>query len=355
MPSLVTDNFRIRNARDFVDSVDNDNYYLYLGGYSEWADDNAPPTPSDDIQEVDYDEWDSMFGAKKVSSADVKFMIPRIDWTSGTVYDEYDPDQSELPRTNHYVLSNDNGTYKVYKCITNNGGANSTSQPTATSASIFTTADGYNWKYMYTITTADAVRFLTPQFMPVYETVGTGNVDNNGPGSSPYPIGGHGADNVKELGAYYVGINVQFIYGEDGKLSTENDFRKVGLLFNPYLEGTTTLATGAVYRQTTRYTLSGASGTFQNDEEIQGTTPSDTATVVEYDSANNYLYVKTSSGSISASNTITGQTSSATATVSAIDDIELEPNSGEILYIENRKPTSRATDQIETILSVLEF
>lgn len=357
MASLVTDNFRIRNARDFVASISTDNFYIYLGGFSPWADDNLPPTPTDTIQNIDYDEWQTMIGAKKVGAADVRFMVPRINWTTGTVYSEYNPDAIELPRSTpgHYVLSDDSGVYKVYKCISNNGDAASTDQPTSTSAAIFTTSDGYNWKYMYTITTADAVKFLSPQFMPVYETVGTGNIDTDGPGDSPYPVNGHGSDNVKELGAYYVGMNVRFEYGENGKISAGNDFRKLGVLLNPYLQGTTTLATAVAYRQTTRYTLTGTSGTFTPDETIQGSTPSDTALVVEYDAPNNHLFVKTLSGTIGTSTSITGQTSSATANVSVIDDVELEPNSGQVIFVENRKPTSRATDQIESSSTILAF
>lgn len=355
MPSLITDNFRIKNARAFVDSITNDNVYVYIGGVSAWADDNNPPTPADTITQVETTEWEEMYGAKKIGTADTKFMVPRIDWTSGTVYDEYDPTQTELARTDHYVLSNDSGTYKVYKCIGNNSGGQSTSQPTSTSAAIFTTADSYQWKYMYTLTTSDVVRFLTPQYMPVYETVGTGNVDNDGPGASPYPIGGHGADNVKELGAYFVGVNVRLEYDEGGKLSTANDFRKVGILINPYLFGTTNAATANVYNQTTRFTVSGATGVFAEDEIVEGTTPADTARVVEYDQANNYLYVKLLSGTISTSDTITGDTTSFTATVSAIQDAELEPSSGDIIYIENRTPTSRAADQIESLTTIIEF
>lgn len=355
MPALVTDKFRERNAKAFKDSVGTDSYYIYIGRVNSWADDNSPPTPADSINQVSYTEWDEMVGGKKVVASDVVYLIPRVDWTSGTVYTQYDPDQNELPRENHYVLSNDNGVYKVYKCITNNSGATSTSQPTATSAAIFTTADGYNWKFMYTIAAADAVKFLTPQFMPVSETVGTGNVDNDGPGASPYPVGGHGADNVSELGAYYLGINVRLEYGESGKLTTGNDFRKVGIVKDPYDFGTTNVATTSAFRQTDRLTVTGASGTFQADELIEGDTPSDTARVVEWDSANSYLYVKPVAGAITASESITGQTSAATATVSAVSQQELEPNSGEILFIENRRPTSRAADQIESLTTIIEF
>ena len=49
----------------------------------------------------------------------------------------------------------------------NNAGVASTVEPTGTSNAELTTADGYVWKYMYTLTTAQVADFLTADFMPV--------------------------------------------------------------------------------------------------------------------------------------------------------------------------------------------
>jgi hypothetical protein len=76
----------------------------------------------------------------------------------------------------------------------------------------------------------------------------------------------------------------------------------------------------------------------------------------------------------SGANAITGATSTAVATPStnASDTVslaggsslvftagyanpELEPDSGDILYVENRRPISRASDQTEDIKIVVEF
>ena len=70
-----------------------------------------------------------------------------------------------------------------------------------------------------------------------------------------------------------------------------------------------------------------------------------------------------------ASNAVVGSTSSASGTVDTAQDAvlsdisftgglaspELEPNSGEIVYIENRREITRAPDQIEDIKLVIEF
>ena len=55
----------------------------------------------------------------------------------------------------------------VYKCMWNNSGAASTTEPTGTSTSEFTTADSYIWKYMYTQTATETSNFLTTDFMAV--------------------------------------------------------------------------------------------------------------------------------------------------------------------------------------------
>ena len=58
-------------------------------------------------------------------------------------------------------------TYNVYKCLDNNGNAASTVEPTGTSTSILSTADGYKWKYMYTLICDTTIKLLSTDFMAV--------------------------------------------------------------------------------------------------------------------------------------------------------------------------------------------
>ena len=53
--------------------------------------------------------------------------------------------------------------------------------------------------------------------------------------------------------------------------------------------------------------------------------------------------------------TITGNTTSATATVGSITARELKDFSGDVIYKENRSVTSRASDQIEDIKIVVRY
>ena len=69
--------------------------------------------------------------------------------------------------------------FNVYKCLDNNSNANSTVEPTGTSTSILTTADGYKWKYMYTLSSSQQANFLSTDFMGVAtnSTVASAAVD----------------------------------------------------------------------------------------------------------------------------------------------------------------------------------
>ena len=103
---------------------------------------------------------------------------------------------------------------------------------------------------------------------------------------------------------------------------------------------------------------------------------------MEWDSSNNVLfYVQTSYDNqgtnattkqnvpFSGNSTITGATSNATAIpdvtyssslnntsfTSGYATPEMQPDSGDVIYIENRKPISRASDQTEDVKLIVEF
>lgn len=428
MPSAVANKFRIHNAQQFKEAFDeasNTAMYFYIGGPSPFDNDLVPPTPILTTANIEYTPWDDMIAMKRVQASEVSHVIPRYDWTSGTVYVAYDDKTTTLTSDQFYVL---NDEYDVYKCLDNNGGVASTYKPTGSSTSPFTTADGYLWKFMYHVTTGDALKFLTTNYMPVkklesddssvqwdvqqaavdgaihrikitnggsgYATAPTVVIDGDGTGAdatavlsggsvdsiiindvgSGYtrvsvsftggggssaaataiisPKGGHGADPVEELGGIYVLVNSRLDGTESSTFSVSNEFRKIGLIRDPYLYGTSTRAMGSVYRQTFRYTLSGVSGSFSVDQTA--TAGSNTATVVEWDSANNYLYCTGSTPQDFASSASLS-TSSGSGTISAISTPGVQPYSGDILYIENRSPIHRASDQIEDVKLIVEF
>ena len=179
MAAIITEKFRLHNAKEFKQSATESGnaMYMFIGRPLSWTDDNNPPTPVDSLND-EYDAYANMVALKKVSSTDVSHAIIRRDWTSGTAYDEYRHNYtssntatsgaSTLWASTFYVVTSD---YNVYKVISNNNGANSTVMPTGTSTSILTTADGYKWKFMYSISASDVIKFVTSDFIPV-KTIG---------------------------------------------------------------------------------------------------------------------------------------------------------------------------------------
>jgi len=182
MSAIITEKFRQHNADQFVESFTEaaaSTYYLFLGKATGFTSsttggtDSSPPTPADSIKDEAF-AWDSMLGAKLISSSDIQYSIPRRNWANSTIYDMYEHDisasntstsgSSNLYDSTFYFVTSD---YRVYKVLDNNSGtAYSGSEPTSTSNSPFALG-GYILKYMYTISTSDFAKYGTSDFIPV--------------------------------------------------------------------------------------------------------------------------------------------------------------------------------------------
>ena len=200
------------------------------------------------------------------------------------------------------------------------------------------------------------------------------------------PKNGHGNDAVGELGGHYVMTATTLTQGEGDDFTTANDFRSVGIVVDPTNFGTSTVATATTRRQTYIVKLDTSSGTFEADEVITQTSTGAVGKVVEWDSSLSLLYYQqeefknfgtnsTTGGYVafSGTNEITGATSSATGTTAGTTETvtlanantvtltsgyanpELAADSGNIIYLENRKPIQRASDQTEDIKVIIEF
>ena len=573
MPALVTNKFRIHNAKQFVEAFDevsyssggavtdssgllNSNMYLFIGKPTAWSDDSTPPSPTDAVANTHYENWRDMIAAKKITASDVSHCIPRKNWTNNTSYFAYTHNAATLTSQDFYVMTTD---YNVYKCLSNSDTASggsvattSTVQPTGTGTSIISTADGYKWKFMYQISAADALKFVTPNYIPVdtvrrangflantfdnspgqnqfdvetaaastgngaievihmtsrgaqylgetgtlssggtttsctiagsgiglntlsaadcivnsdiYFTSGdasgqgatitdynqstkvvtftpaitapssgstysigpkivisgdgqaanaratvnaTGSINavtvvaggnnysnatitviSNGSQANSYnptvatltpiigPAGGHGSDAVKELGGFYVLTNARLEYSESNNFTTNNDFRKVGMLAQPkYANGD--FATASVVDQATTIVLTSWNGTqYKADELVTGATSGATGRVIDFtgnntlrlsdiipsgNSANagyNGIYGYFTNAEVIAANTGGNGGSGASATANgsgAVTGGDLTRFSGDILYVENRSPVTRAADQIEDVKLIIEF
>jgi len=575
MPALVTNKFRIHNAKQFVEAFDevsftsgtsvtdssgllNTNMYLFIGKVTSWDDDQTPPTPTDAVANTHYENWRDMIAAKKITSSDVSHAIPRKNWTNNTSYFAYTHNAATLFSQDYYVMTDD---YNVYKCLANSDttstgaeGTTSTVKPTGTGTSIISTADGYKWKFMYQISAADALKFVTPNYIPVdtvrrangllantfdnspgqnqydvevtaaasgngaievihmtnrglkylgeVSTVQSGSTPSNtqvkisGAGLAPHtlgvtdcivnsdiyftsgdasgqggtitdynlgtkivtftqiastpaegdsyaigpkvvisgdgqganaratvnssgainavtvvaggnnysnatitvianssqsnsynpttatltpvigPAGGHGSDAVKELGGVYVMTNARLEYSESNNFTTNNDFRKVGLLAQPKLSNGS-FATASVVDQATTIVLKSWNGTtYAADELVTGATSGCTGRVVDFTGNNtlrltdiipsgnsntagyNGIYGYFQNSEVIAANTTGASGSGASATANDAGSItggDLQRFSGDIIYVENRSPVTRASDQIEDVKLIIEF
>jgi hypothetical protein len=124
-----------------------------------------PPDVDASYQNTYYDIWRNMIALKKFQSSDVSHAVPRYQWTSDTYYTEYDDYDVSLYEKQFYTVTTEG---RVYKCIDNSRGVASTVKPTTTdSSNIELTGDGYRWKYMYTVSSGEALKFQTNAFMPV--------------------------------------------------------------------------------------------------------------------------------------------------------------------------------------------
>jgi hypothetical protein len=169
MTAITTTNLRINSAEQLLESVSepaSTMLYVSYGKNTPWANDSLPNTASDTIADKN-EVWRDVIGGKKVTGNDITLVIKRVDWTTNTVYTQYDDTANNLydANTQFYVLTSD---YNVYKCLYNNNSSNSTSMPTYTSFNTTSTeSDGYVWKYMYTLNTKEKQRFLLDAWMPV--------------------------------------------------------------------------------------------------------------------------------------------------------------------------------------------
>lgn len=170
MSSATFIKFRVNNAEQFKESVSeptpNTNLYLAYGKVNAWANDSSPSSANSSVG-TEYEIWSNMIAGKKILGNDISHVIPRFNWTANARYIAYDHRNTNLydGNTQFYVLTSD---YNVYKCLANNNGANSVVEPSAINPLAPTeTSDGYIWKYMYTVSDSDLLRFTTTNYMPV--------------------------------------------------------------------------------------------------------------------------------------------------------------------------------------------
>ena len=193
MAALITDGFRLLNADNFIQSVTDpeNSYYIFVGlpnpvgeGYGRTLDwNNDPPSPDDSISYTRH-VYDTMMYSRKIVPGNVKRVIRRIDWKRGTRYEQYRDDygvnnvspntgSTRLYDANYYVV---NSEFRVYICLSNGSSGDNPkgngsedepnfvdTEPSAAGSS----GDGYVWKYLFTISPSDVLKFDSTEYITV--------------------------------------------------------------------------------------------------------------------------------------------------------------------------------------------
>lgn len=440
MHSTTFNKLRVNMAEQFKESVSepspNTQIYLVYGKVDAWANDSSPDIATSTVTS-EYDLWRNMIGGKKITGNDMQHIIPRYNWNTGTSYIAYDDNSPNLQNGSpFYVLTSSN---RVYKCLSNNYSSVSTVEPTAVNPlSTTNTADGYRWKYMYTVSDSDLLRFTTTDYIPVKtlssddgsdqwvvqtnatqeidsiivisggsnytnansisvsvitgdgsglaatarintvsQTVANVTITNPGTGYTYAtvsitggdgagataraiisPIGGHGSNPLYELGGSYVLINPRLKADENGILPVSNDYRQIGLIKDPYLRGTNAIASNTVFLQAYTITTTGSGDYLQDEIVYQGTSYASStfsAKVLSWNSSIGTLTVINRVGTLVSGIPLYGATSSTVRYITSIETGDFQDYSGQVLYIDNIKPITRAADQTEDFKIIVKF
>jgi len=326
VPALVTNNFRIHNSKQFREMLSeasliggtgissdeetalSTHAYLFIGKSDSWSgsfSDVSIPDPStatspssDTTSNTSYSHWTDMIAAKKVASSDVSHVITRHNWTTGrhyAMYKDTDTFSNLISTRTSQTLANTSGTgtatatlypmyvmnstYGVYKCLYNSevelSGTNyaqvSTVEPTATTTTAgapAALADGYVWKYMYTITASEALKFVTTSYIPVKQLRDAnayGNTATSGGMTSGTGAKNDGSDQAAiELAAVDGALDV-FVIDDDGSNYT---FETNRVVTNSSESVTLTMATPTL-QQDDKYNNSSIYFTFSGTSYVR--------------------------------------------------------------------------------------
>ena len=176
MTALITEKFFLNNLTNFVNDIQStgDAYYFFVGRSVPWSNgDSNTVTAVNDYDEFELSIYHDIVLGKQITNNNISYLVPNYSWANNSFYAQYDPNDPDLFSEIFYVVNQNNA---VYKCIDNNLGINSTSQPLITpTTGTFQTADGYTWKFMFSIPSSQNTIFTTNNYIPVVPNTSVSN------------------------------------------------------------------------------------------------------------------------------------------------------------------------------------
>lgn len=202
MPAIITDRFKkevLLSLQADIDSAAN-NYYVAVARPIDWDSDDTTPTPLNNIRTI-RDAQYNMVSVKNVEAH--SFVVPRYSWSLGAIYQAYNDNSIGHPTNSFYVITDENNVYVCLEAGKNAQGQSVTStvKPTGTLTTAFETADGYVWKFLYSVGALRASQFLSANFMPVTKF---GAFDSDDPADHVEQVGIQNAASPGEIIGYQV-------------------------------------------------------------------------------------------------------------------------------------------------------
>lgn len=159
--------------------------YMAISHISDWEN-NTPPPVYGSTKERNEFEYE-LLGMQNVPAAQIHYMIKKVTWTSGGVYDMYRHDYTTDNTSFSGATRLEDATYVVYTaqgdvyiCLNNNNEAPSTVSPASTLSVPFTTSDGYQWIRAFTLTSSQVTSYSSGSYIPV---ISNGSAQTTVPGA----------------------------------------------------------------------------------------------------------------------------------------------------------------------------
>lgn len=176
MVNFVTSNFRVDMAIDLAGRFsrgDDSVFYIFAAKPIPYANDSTVEPIVNSIESISYGAYRNMIFGKLISEDDVLPMIRNIPWQTGKVFASYDHRAVDLETKDFYCVHPEGSDYHVFKCLSNNAGSVSTVAPlrseTTPDDEYYLTSDGYQWKFMFSVSSTLYNKFATSKFIPVVE------------------------------------------------------------------------------------------------------------------------------------------------------------------------------------------
>ena len=171
------------------------------------------------------------------------------------------------------------------------------------------------------------------------------------------PQGGHGSNPVRELFATTLGITISLSENTNSDLILNNDFRQVGLIKNIYNYDEDEIYT--THSGTASYIIDVDSDSDYAVDDVL-TTDSDgefiVVQIVDPGTGTYKIYLQAVYPLISNASILTNTTQDiSNLSINSVVEPEISIKTGEIMYMENRLSTTRSSEQVETIKSLIKF